>query len=109
MFGGVINDFTENPVYNNRLFRIDPTGNNVLFTQIVTHGDSPTERAFPSMAVTRKGNQENVYVFGGGTFPFNIPLANDDKFWREQLATLKRNDAKTSAPIERRILAIGEF
>lgn len=102
MFGGVINDFTENPVYNNRLFRIDPTGNNVLFTQIVPHGDSPTKRAFPSMAVTRKGNQENVYVFGGGTFPFNIPLANDDKFWRYNSTANTWTDlTSTGGPIAR--------
>ena len=102
MFGGVIDDFTESPVYINRLFRIDPTGSQVRFTQITTAGTSPTARAFPAMAVTRSGNQENVYVFGGGTFPFNIPLANDDAFWKYNSANNTWTDlTATGGPIPR--------
>ena len=81
MFGGVVDDFTESPVYNNRFYRIDPTGNKVKFTQVSTGGAEPTARAFASIAATRQGNRNDVYVFGGGTFPFNIPLANEDAFW----------------------------
>jgi len=82
MFGGVVDDFTDNPVYNNELFRIDPDGNSVLFTQMTTDGPQPTERAFPSLAVVDNGGHEDVYLFGGGTFPFDLPFPNSDKFWK---------------------------
>ena len=102
MFGGVVADFTEFPIYNNRLFRIDPTGSTVKFTQVGTAGSSPTARAFASMAVTRSGNQENVFVFGGGTFPFNIPLANGDAFWMYNSANNTWTDlTATGGPIAR--------
>lgn len=82
MFGGVLDDFTENPVYNNELFRLDPIGNSVVCSQIVTNGPEPTARAFPALAVVDGGDHEDVYLFGGGTFPFDLPFPSNDKFWK---------------------------
>ena len=103
MFGGVVDDFTESPIYNNRMFRSDPAGSKVRFTQVVTAGSSPTERAFPAMAATRSGNQEDVYVFGGGTFPFNIPLANADSFWKYDSSTNTWTDLTATGGPEGRL------
>lgn len=82
MFGGVVDDFTQNPVYNNELFRVDPDGNSVIFTQITTDGTEPTARAFPSLAVVDNSGYEDVYLFGGGTFPYDVPAPAEDKFWK---------------------------
>lgn len=85
IFGGVLNDFSETPIYNNDFFQVDVIDNlqaELLFRHITTHGPEPSARAFPSLAVILDRNHEDVYLFGGGTFPDNRPLPSTDKFWR---------------------------
>ncbi|MEZ6124357.1 MAG: hypothetical protein R3C49_14460 [Planctomycetaceae bacterium] len=87
MFGGVIDDFSEVPIYQNELFRIDPTFDAVRFTQIQAGGPQPSRSCLSRDGRDSSGADQSVYVFGGGVYAGFQIIAATDRFMRYDTAT----------------------